>query len=103
MRKLFVHEFMTLEGIMQAPGGPEEDTDGGFSHGGWSIPYFDPDVMGAAIGQHLTLDIAFEHAVLGLNRGKRGPSFELCERVSIGELPRSISRCPDVEHLSHPD
>jgi dihydrofolate reductase len=47
--RVVVNEFMSLDGVVQAPGGPEEDTDGGFAHGGWSIPYFDPEVMGAAI------------------------------------------------------
>jgi dihydrofolate reductase len=42
-------DFMSLDGVVQAPGGPEEDTDGGFAHGGWSAPYFDVDVMGPAI------------------------------------------------------
>lgn len=42
-------DFMSLDGVVQAPGGPQEDTDGGFAHGGWSGPYFDPEVMGAAI------------------------------------------------------
>jgi dihydrofolate reductase len=46
-----VYEFMSLDGVVQAPGGAEEDTDGGFTHGGWSNPYFDPEVMGAAIGE----------------------------------------------------
>ncbi len=46
-----VHEFMSLDGVVQAPGGPEEDTDGGFSHGGWSMPYFDPEVMGPVISE----------------------------------------------------
>jgi len=41
---------MSLDGVVQAPGGPEEDTDGGFAHGGWSHPYFDVEVMGGAIG-----------------------------------------------------
>ena len=41
MRKLIVNEFMSLDGVVQAPGGREEDTDGGFAHGGWSMPYFD--------------------------------------------------------------
>lgn len=34
-------EFMILDGVVQAPGRPQEDTDGGFTHGGWSMPYFD--------------------------------------------------------------
>ena len=43
MRKIIVLEFITLDGIMQAPGGPEEDTSGGFEFGGWSAPYADED------------------------------------------------------------
>jgi dihydrofolate reductase len=41
MRKLIVSEFMSLDGVMQAPGGPEEDTDGGFKNGGWHMRYLD--------------------------------------------------------------
>ena len=44
---------MSLDGVVQAPGGPDEDTEGGFAHGGWSNPYFDPEVMGAAIGESM--------------------------------------------------
>jgi dihydrofolate reductase len=47
--RVVVSEFMSLDGVVQAPGGPEEDTSGGFRHGGWSIPYFDPEVMGAVV------------------------------------------------------
>ncbi len=49
--RIVIAEFMSLDGVVQAPGGPEEDTDGGFAHGGWSHPFFDPEVMGGAIGE----------------------------------------------------
>ena len=49
MRKIIVHEFVTLDGIMQAPGGAEEDTDGGFTHGGWTVPFWHDDI-GLAFG-----------------------------------------------------
>lgn len=45
MRKLVVTEFMSLDGVVQAPGHPQEDTDGGFRHGGWQRPYFDEIFM----------------------------------------------------------
>jgi len=47
--RIVISEFISLDGVIQAPGGPEEDTDGGFAHGGWSIPLFDPEVMGAVV------------------------------------------------------
>ncbi|MGH7856226.1 MAG: dihydrofolate reductase family protein [Candidatus Binatia bacterium] len=50
MRTL-ITEFISLDGVVQAPGGPKEDTDGGFRHGGWSMRYFDPDVMGATFDE----------------------------------------------------
>jgi len=48
MRKLVVGTFLTLDGVMQAPGGPDEDRDGGFEYGGWSVKYWD-DMMGKLI------------------------------------------------------
>jgi len=44
MRKLIVSEFVTLDGVMQAPGGKDEDRDGGFEHGGWTRPYWHDDI-----------------------------------------------------------
>lgn len=44
MRKLIVSEFVSLDGVMQAPGGKDEDLDGGFEHGGWTLPYWHDDI-----------------------------------------------------------
>jgi len=52
MRKIIVLEFITLDGIMQAPGGPEEDTSGGFKYGGWCAPYGD-EVSGKAMQKQM--------------------------------------------------
>jgi dihydrofolate reductase len=53
MRKLIVSTFLTLDGIMQAPGGPEEDDSGGFAHGGWSVNYWD-EQMGQIMGEAMS-------------------------------------------------
>ena len=45
MRKLVVNTFMSLDGVMQSPGGPDEDPTGGFTHGGWAVNYFDDEMM----------------------------------------------------------
>jgi dihydrofolate reductase len=50
MRKLTVNEFVTMDGVMQAPGGPEEDPSGGFEHGGWSVNYWD-EMMGQVMDE----------------------------------------------------
>ena len=44
MRKIIVAEFVSFDGVMQAPGGAEEDTEGGFTHGGWTWPYWHDDI-----------------------------------------------------------
>jgi dihydrofolate reductase len=59
MRKLVVSEFVTLDGVMQAPGGADEDTDGGFVHGGWTHPYWHDD-----IGAHFFESISESDALL---------------------------------------
>ena len=49
--RIVISEFISLDGVVQAPGGKEEDTDGYFQHGGWSMPFFDPEVMGSSIDE----------------------------------------------------
>jgi dihydrofolate reductase len=49
--RLVLSEFISVDGVIQAPGQRQEDTDGGFQHGGWSMRYFDADSMGSAIGE----------------------------------------------------
>jgi dihydrofolate reductase len=49
--RIVISEFISLDGVVQAPGGPDEDRDGGFQHGGWSMPFFDPEVMGSSIDE----------------------------------------------------
>lgn len=44
MRRLIVHQFITLDGVIQAPGSADEDTDGGFVHGGWTLPYWHDEI-----------------------------------------------------------
>jgi dihydrofolate reductase len=58
MRKLAVIEFVTLDGVMQSLGSPDEDRDGGFEHGGWSAPYGD-EVLGQAAGAGLAGTAAY--------------------------------------------
>jgi dihydrofolate reductase len=53
VRELIVNTFLTLDGVMQAPGGPEEDPSGGFEHGGWSFGYWD-EQMQKAIGESMS-------------------------------------------------
>jgi dihydrofolate reductase len=62
--RVLVSEFISLDGVVQAPGGPQEDTSGGFRHGGWSAQFFDPEVMGATIGE-------FSHRGEALLQGRR--------------------------------
>jgi dihydrofolate reductase len=51
--RIILTDFMSLDGVVQAPGGAEEDREGGFAHGGWSAPYFDVETMGPAIDEGL--------------------------------------------------
>jgi dihydrofolate reductase len=55
MRKIIVLSFITLDGVMQAPGGPEEDTSGSFKYGGWTVPYFEKDdFLGKVVSEQMS-------------------------------------------------
>lgn len=52
--RIVISDFMSLDGVGQAPGGPDEDTEGGFRHGGWSMPFFDGEAMGTAVNDAMS-------------------------------------------------
>jgi len=80
MRKLVVNAFVTLDGVMQAPGGPKEDPTGGFEHGGWSVNYWD-DVMNEKMSG--TMDSPFE-----LLLGRRTYEIFAAHWPHVGEKER---------------
>lgn len=59
MRKIIVQEFITIDGVMQAPGGPEEDPTAKFEFGGWQAPFMDDDAAAAITGPALKADVEF--------------------------------------------
>ena len=59
--KTLITEFISLDGVVQAPGGASGDTDGGFSHSGWSMKYFDPVVMGGMYSERIRCNLESNH------------------------------------------
>jgi dihydrofolate reductase len=80
MRKLIIHEFVTLDGVMQAPGGKDEDRDGGFEHGGWTLPYWHDDIGGAFVALMKDVDAFL------LGRRTYVTHAEAFEPMPVGDL-----------------
>jgi dihydrofolate reductase len=89
MRKLIVSEFITLDGVIQAPGGADEDTEGGFQHGGWTMPYWHDD-----IGAHFFQAMSQADALL-LGRKTwqiHGGAFEPMVSDPFGDVMNGIAK-----------
>jgi dihydrofolate reductase len=90
MRKIIVSEFVSLDGVVQAPGGKDEDTDGGFTQGGWTWPYWHDDI-GAHFGQVMSESDAF---LLGRKTWQiHGGAFEpMAEGDPFGDVMNAMPK-----------
>ena len=105
MRKLIVQTFVTLDGVMQAPGGPGEDDDGGFAHGGWSVNYWDDqmEVVMSDLDEFLASTIARQvEAEEAIHNGDPGPRLAMWstkDPVTVLGAVRSVSGWDEVSQL----
>lgn len=90
MRKIIVSEFMSLDGVIQAPGGKDEDTEGGFAHGGWTHPYWHDDI-GALFDQAMR---ASDAMLLGRKTWQiHGGAFEpMAEGDPFGDVMNAMPK-----------
>ena len=88
MRKLIVSEFISLDGVIQAPGGKDEDRDGGFEYGGWTIPYWHDDI-GMTFGELMRETDAFL-----LGRRTYVTHAEAFEPMPVGDLFGDMMNAP---------
>src|SRR6266571_2811430 len=88
MGQLIVSEFVTLDGVMQAPGGPEEDTEGGFKHGGWQAPLLDEESLSL-----ITRDIGRMDALL-LGRKTYDIFAAYWPKATTGEIADKLNNAP---------
>jgi dihydrofolate reductase len=115
--RIVITEFISLDGVVQAPGGPDEDTDGGFAHGGWTHPFFDPEVAGGAFTEAMTN----AEALLYGRRTWQGmaaawperagdpfadqmnalPKYVVSRTLGDGELTWNTTRIPGDEAVAH--
>ncbi len=89
MRELIIAEFITLDGVIQAPGSDKEDTEGGFTHGGWTIPYWHDD-----IGKHFSEVFSQADALL-LGRKTwqiHGSAFEVMDGDPFADAMNAINK-----------
>ena len=87
MRKIIVHEFISLDGVIQAPGGAGEDSDNGFKHGGWTLPYWHD-----AIGKHF-FEAVTQTDTLLLGRKTWQTGFDRNTGTSHGSRVSAVSAC----------
>ena len=98
MRKIIVLSFITLDGVMQAPGGPEEDTTGGFRYGGWTVPYFD-DFLGQTMTEQMSkpFDLLLGRKTYELFAGywpqhvEEGPGINQATKYVASHSPREYT------------
>ena len=116
MRKIIVLSMITLDGVMQAPGGPEEDTSGGFKYGGWTAPYGD-EVYGKVVQKELKpadyllgrktfeiwADYWPEHADFwpGINDGTKYVLSKTMKKSTIGKNSVFIKSLADIKKLKN--
>ncbi|HZQ08715.1 MAG TPA: dihydrofolate reductase family protein [Anaerolineae bacterium] len=101
MRKIIVLSFVTMDGVMQAPGGPEEDTSGGFALGGWTVPYWD-DTLNKVMGQQMTppFDLLLGRKTYDIFAGywpqhnEEGASLNSATKYVVSHQPRDLSWGP---------
>jgi dihydrofolate reductase len=90
MRKLFVSEFLTLDGVMQAPGASDEDVEGGFKHGGWQLAYFD-DVFAKSMEETMANTGGF---VLGRKTYELFAGYWPTAKEEVGEFADVMNEMP---------
>jgi len=90
MRKLFVSEFLTVDGVMQAPGASDEDMEGGFQHGGWQLPYFD-EVFAKSMDETMAKTSGF---VLGRKTYELFAAYWPTAKEEVGEFADVMNEMP---------
>jgi dihydrofolate reductase len=115
--RIVISEFISLDGVVQAPGGPDEDTEGGFAHGGWTGPFFDPEVVGGAFTETMSTAKALlygRHTWKGMAAAwpeRAGdpfadhlnalPKYVVSRTLGDDELTWNTTRIPGDEAVAH--